>query len=110
MAFTRAVKFAFLPRNGVNAADTSTYWFDYQGVRIAVLDDDESAAQALVDWFEQLGYFAQGYTRADALDQDLAQGFDARFVRTWEFYLAYCEAGFARRNIDVVQYTLRKPE
>jgi CheY-like chemotaxis protein len=45
--------------------------------RIAVLDDDESAAQALVDWFEQLGYFAQGYTRADALDQDLTQGFDA---------------------------------
>ena len=27
-----------LPRNGVDAADTSTYWFDYQGVRIAVLD------------------------------------------------------------------------
>ena len=46
-------------------------------VRIAVLDDDESAAQALVDWFEQLGYDAQGYTRADELDQDLTQGFDA---------------------------------
>ena len=46
-------------------------------VRIAVLDDDESAAQALVDWFEQLGYDAQGYARADELDHDLAQGFDA---------------------------------
>ena len=45
--------------------------------RIAVLDDDESAAQALVDWFEQLGYVAQGYTRADELEQDLPQGFDA---------------------------------
>jgi cyclopropane-fatty-acyl-phospholipid synthase len=35
-----------------------------------------------------------------------ALGFDARFVRTWDFYLAYCEAAFARRNTDVVQYTL----
>ena len=37
-----------------------------------------------------------------------AQGFDARFQRTWEFYLAYCEAGFDARSIDVVQYTLIK--
>jgi cyclopropane-fatty-acyl-phospholipid synthase len=36
----------------------------------------------------------------------LAQGFDARFLRLWEFYLAYCEAGFAAGDIDVVQYTL----
>ena len=30
-------------------------------------------------------------------------------MRTWEFYLAYCEAAFARRSTDVVQYTLRQP-
>jgi cyclopropane-fatty-acyl-phospholipid synthase len=36
-------------------------------------------------------------------------GFDERFVRIWEFYLAYCEAAFAEANTDVVQYTLRKP-
>lgn len=36
----------------------------------------------------------------------LSQGFDQRFLRTWEFYLAYCEAGFDMKNIDVVQYTL----
>jgi cyclopropane-fatty-acyl-phospholipid synthase len=35
-------------------------------------------------------------------------GFDARFVRIWEFYLAYCEAAFAEHNTDVVQYTLLK--
>jgi cyclopropane-fatty-acyl-phospholipid synthase len=40
----------------------------------------------------------------------LANGFDERFVRIWEFYLAYCEAAFDERNIDVVQYTLRKPK
>jgi cyclopropane-fatty-acyl-phospholipid synthase len=38
-----------------------------------------------------------------------AQGFDARFARTWEFYLAYCEAGFDQRSTDVVQFTLRAP-
>jgi cyclopropane-fatty-acyl-phospholipid synthase len=36
-------------------------------------------------------------------------GFDATFVRLWEFYLAYCEAAFDENNIDVVQYTLVKP-
>ena len=39
----------------------------------------------------------------------LALGFDQRFMRIWEFYLAYCEAAFAERNTDVVQYTLLKP-
>ena len=36
----------------------------------------------------------------------LALGFDERFLRTWEFYLVYCEAAFAEGNTDVVQYTL----
>ncbi|MCD0422362.1 cyclopropane-fatty-acyl-phospholipid synthase family protein [Rubrivivax sp. JA1024] len=37
-----------------------------------------------------------------------AQGFDTRFVRIWEFYLAYCEAAFATGNTNVVQFTLRR--
>ena len=39
----------------------------------------------------------------------LQLGFDQRFLRIWEFYLAYCEAAFAEGNVDVVQFTLRKP-
>jgi cyclopropane-fatty-acyl-phospholipid synthase len=35
-----------------------------------------------------------------------AQGFDERFMRTWRFYLAYCEAGFRARATDVVQAVL----
>jgi cyclopropane-fatty-acyl-phospholipid synthase len=31
------------------------------------------------------------------------QGFDERFRRLWEYYLAYCEAGFRSGNIDVRQ-------
>jgi cyclopropane-fatty-acyl-phospholipid synthase len=38
----------------------------------------------------------------------LALGFDARFMKIWEFYLAYCEAAFATGNTDVVQFTLKK--
>jgi cyclopropane-fatty-acyl-phospholipid synthase len=38
----------------------------------------------------------------------LALGFDARFMRIWEFYLAYCEAAFAEGNTDVMQFTLRR--
>jgi cyclopropane-fatty-acyl-phospholipid synthase len=40
--------------------------------------------------------------------QILQLGFDERFIRLWEFYLAYCEAAFDEDNIDVVQYTLQK--
>ncbi len=39
----------------------------------------------------------------------LPLGFDEQFMRTWEFYLAYCEAAFEEQNIDVMQFTLRKP-
>jgi cyclopropane-fatty-acyl-phospholipid synthase len=35
-------------------------------------------------------------------------GFDTRFMRIWEFYLAYCEAAFATGNTNVVQFTLLK--
>jgi cyclopropane-fatty-acyl-phospholipid synthase len=38
-----------------------------------------------------------------------ALGFDARFMRIWEFYLAYCEAAFDTGDISLVQYTLVKP-
>ncbi|MCF7689126.1 MAG: cyclopropane-fatty-acyl-phospholipid synthase family protein [Cephaloticoccus sp.] len=30
-------------------------------------------------------------------------GFDERFIRKWSYYLNYCEAAFALRNISVVQ-------
>jgi len=36
-------------------------------------------------------------------------GFDPRFMRIWEFYLAYCEAAFDAGNTNVIQFTLRRP-
>ena len=41
-------------------------------------------------------------------EQILQLGFDERFMRIWEFYLAYCEAGFDGQDIDVMQFTLQK--
>ena len=38
----------------------------------------------------------------------LPAGFDARFVRLWRYYLAYCEAGFRCGNVGVHQVTLVK--
>ncbi|HWA08149.1 MAG TPA: cyclopropane-fatty-acyl-phospholipid synthase family protein [Opitutaceae bacterium] len=37
------------------------------------------------------------------LGQVQALGFDERFIRKWTYYLGYCEAAFALRNISVVQ-------
>jgi len=34
--------------------------------------------------------------------------FDETFRRMWEFYLAYCEAGFASGYLDVAQVTMRR--
>jgi cyclopropane-fatty-acyl-phospholipid synthase len=37
------------------------------------------------------------------LDDVRRLGYDERFVRTWEFYLAYCEAAFRTRSLRDVQ-------
>ncbi len=37
-----------------------------------------------------------------------ALGFDRRFVRLWEFYFAYCRAGFTSGSTDVMHFTLVK--
>ena len=38
----------------------------------------------------------------------MPSGFDDRFRRLWEYYLAYCEAGFLSENIDVRQALFAK--
>ncbi len=36
-------------------------------------------------------------------------GYDENFLRTWDYYFAYCEAGFAAEIIDLAQLVLHKP-
>ncbi|HRD67859.1 MAG TPA: cyclopropane-fatty-acyl-phospholipid synthase family protein [Candidatus Competibacter sp.] len=69
-----------------------------QGLRVG----DEYAfgqdyVQTLVEWRRA---FEANRERIAAL------GFDERFRRLWQFYLAYCEAGFRTETIDVVQFEL----
>ena len=79
----------------------------------------EFRAQAQAAGFDVVDEFAFGHDYAETLKrwrekfmhekkQVLANGFDERFIRIWEFYLAYCEAAFAENNTDVVQYTLQR--
>lgn len=54
----------------------------------------EDYARTLSEWRER---FRAAWPEISPL------GFDERFRRLWEYYLAYCEAGFRSRNIDVRQ-------
>lgn len=45
----------------------------------------------------------------DRLGEVRALGYDARFTRLWDYYLASCEAGFAEGVIGNVQMTLARP-
>jgi cyclopropane-fatty-acyl-phospholipid synthase len=57
----------------------------------------DSYARTLRCWRER---FDARATEVDAL------GFDRTFRRMWDFYLAYCEAGFATGYLDVAQIVL----
>jgi len=57
------------------------------------------------DYAETLRRWRSQFLRQEAAVSSL--GFDRRFQRTWEFYLAYCEAAFATGQTDVVQFTLQ---
>ncbi len=43
------------------------------------------------------------------IDQVRAQGYPENFIRMWEFYLCYCEGGFAERALGDVHMLLVKP-
>jgi len=45
----------------------------------------------------------------EQVDQVLALGYPQRFVRLWNYYLQYCEAGFAERHTSTLQIVLEKP-
>ena len=59
------------------------------------------------DYAETLRRWRERFQAEDARVRQL--GFDTRFMRTWEFYLAYCEAAFTAGNTGVMQFTLRRP-
>jgi cyclopropane-fatty-acyl-phospholipid synthase len=50
---------------------------------------------------------------SDAFNANLTKvkslGFDDHFIRKWNYYLCYCEAAFAMRNINVMQMVYTRP-
>jgi cyclopropane-fatty-acyl-phospholipid synthase len=58
-------------------------------------------------YVETLSRWREGFAASAG---ELAElGYDTRFQRIWDLYLAYCEAGFAERRITDVQLLLAKP-
>lgn len=58
-----------------------------------------------MDYARTLNHWHQAFNQQ--LDTVRAQGCDNRFIRLWQFYLAYCEAGFSVGSTDVHQYLLQ---
>ena len=66
----------------------------------ALEDMGQDYARTLRTWREE-------FNRRVAAMQAL--GFDECFLRKWNYYLAYCEAAFALRNVSVVQTVHTRP-
>ncbi|MCP2679748.1 cyclopropane-fatty-acyl-phospholipid synthase family protein [Maricaulaceae bacterium NA33B04] len=78
------------------------------------LQEQFDAAQLNFDGVEAFGvHYADTLNQwlhrfNDAWDTIKPMGFDERFKKMWDFYLAYCEAGFRTGRIDVAQFALSK--
>jgi cyclopropane-fatty-acyl-phospholipid synthase len=60
-----------------------------------------------MDYAKTLGMWCSRFEAERAAVMKL--GFDERFLRKWRYYLRYCEAAFATRNISVVQAVYSRP-
>jgi len=76
---------AHAAKQGLKVVDEFSFGLDY--------------ARTLVEWRNAFN---------QQLEKVKAQGFDERFLRTWEFYLSYCEAGFRANSINVMHFTLER--
>ena len=70
---------------GLSVADAAFFADDY--------------ARTLACWDERVQAQSAGIARL---------GFDNRFLRMWRYYLAYCEAGFRTRRVDLMQVVLER--
>jgi cyclopropane-fatty-acyl-phospholipid synthase len=74
-----------------------------RGSRLMVYEVDEIGhhyAETLRRWRERFHGRLEDVRRL---------GYDDRFVRTWDFYLGYCEAAFRTRTLRDVQLVLSRP-
>ncbi len=66
----------------------------------------ESSSSFGKDYAETLNRWAKAFNRNRRRVESL--GFDGAFQRKWNYYLAYCEAGFTEGLIDVRHVVLRR--
>lgn len=85
-----------LPTPGIIRRQAGAAGLDCQ----PVLSFGQDYARTLAVWRER---FEAAWPEIEAL------GFNDRFRRKWNVYLAYCEAGFRAQTIDVGLYRLVKP-
>ena len=90
----------------------------FPGGMLPTVEAMEASAKANGLAFEGLERFGASYAltlhawraRFHAAWPMLRQlGYDERFRRMWDYYLAYCAAGFEHGTIDVGLYRVRKP-
>ena len=59
-----------------------------------------------LDYAQTLNLWRQEFKQKYAEVKEI--GFDESFLKIWDFYYTYCEAGFLSRRIDVAQIVLQK--
>ena len=79
--------------------------FKEQAVAAGLVVEDSFAFG--LDYATTLALWRKDFLAQESAVRELK--FDTAFIRTWEFYLCYCEAAFLEGNTDVMQFTLRKP-
>jgi cyclopropane-fatty-acyl-phospholipid synthase len=70
--------------NNLEVIESFEFGFDYQKTLLKWLDNFNKVHQKII-----------------------ALGFDEVFIRKWQFYLAYCAAGFGSKRTDVVQFIIK---
>jgi cyclopropane-fatty-acyl-phospholipid synthase len=74
-----------------NCSDLSLFEMEDMGL---------SYARTLDEWYQRFN---------NRLPEVRNLGFDARFIRMWNYYLKYCSAAFSTRNVSVVQAVFSRP-
>jgi cyclopropane-fatty-acyl-phospholipid synthase len=59
------------------------------------------------DYATTLKQWRENFT--NAWPQIANMGYDERFRKMWEYYLAYCESGFRHQALDVLLFKINKP-
>ena len=86
---------SFMPCRGVLKAEAARAGFVVEDV----FEMGQDYAVTLCEWRRRF---------TERLDEVRRLGFGDEFIRMWEWYLCYCEAGFREGHLGVVQMTMRR--